>query len=107
MISYLPDSGAPLPHYVSTAPFDAHSVEAMTDEQNRVYKASQLRLMWWKFREHKLALASGIFLLCLYSSCWRPIICIPAMSTSSIRRRSPYICSTRGNSSGRSSMAGR
>jgi peptide/nickel transport system permease protein len=67
MTSYLPDSGASLPHYVSTAPFDAQSVEAMTDEQNRVYKASQLRLMWWKFREHKLALASGIILLCLYS----------------------------------------
>lgn len=67
MISYLPDSGAPLPHYVSTAPFDAHSVEAMTDEQNRVYKASQLRLMWWKFKDHRLAFVSGIFLLCLYA----------------------------------------
>jgi peptide/nickel transport system permease protein len=67
MISYLPESGAPLPHYVSTAPFDAHSVEAMTDEQNRVYKASQLRLMWWKFREHRLAVVSGAFLLVLYA----------------------------------------
>jgi peptide/nickel transport system permease protein len=67
MISYLPESGAPLPHYVSTAPFDAQSVEAMTDEQNRVYKASQLRLMWWKFREHRLAVVSGAFLLLLYA----------------------------------------
>jgi peptide/nickel transport system permease protein len=67
MTSYLPESGAQLPHYVSTAAFDAHSVEVMTDEQNRVYKASQLRLMWWKFREHKLALVSGIFLLFLYA----------------------------------------
>jgi peptide/nickel transport system permease protein len=67
MISYLPKSGAPLPHYVSTAPFDAQSVEAMTDEQNRVYRASQLRLMWWKFREHRLAVASAVFLLLLYA----------------------------------------
>ena len=28
--------------------------------------ASQKRLMWWKFKRHKLALVSGIFLLLLY-----------------------------------------
>ncbi|KQX43398.1 peptide ABC transporter permease [Ensifer adhaerens] len=55
-----------MPHYVSTAPFDPYSVEAMTDEQVRVNQASQLRLMWWKFRRHKLALASGVFLVALY-----------------------------------------
>ncbi|ANK76393.1 peptide ABC transporter permease (plasmid) [Ensifer adhaerens] len=55
-----------MPHYVSTAPFDPYSVEAMTDEQVRVNQASQLRLMWWKFRRHKLALASGVFLVVLY-----------------------------------------
>ncbi|WP_077964218.1 ABC transporter permease [Ensifer adhaerens] len=55
-----------MPHYVSTAPFDPYSVEAMTDEQVRVNQASQLRLMWWKFRRHRLALASGIFLAALY-----------------------------------------
>jgi peptide/nickel transport system permease protein len=38
----------------------------MTDEQMRVYQASQLRLMWWKFKRHRLALASGIFLAALY-----------------------------------------
>lgn len=62
----LPPPGAPLKHYVSTAPFDPGSVEVMTKEQERVYQASQLRLMWWKFRRHRLALASGIFLLALY-----------------------------------------
>ena len=67
MTSSLPESGAPLPHYVSTAPFDAQSVEAMTGEQNRVYLASQLQLMWWKFKYHRLALASGIFLCILYA----------------------------------------
>ena len=59
----LPSPGAPLQHYVSTAPFDPMSVEVMTDEQAKIHLASQTRLMWWKFKRHKLALASGIFLL--------------------------------------------
>jgi peptide/nickel transport system permease protein len=62
----LPPPGAPLEHYVSTAPFDPQSVEVMTEEQMRVYQASQMRLMWWKFKRHRLALASGIFLAALY-----------------------------------------
>lgn len=65
--SPLPAPGAPLQHYVSTAPLDLQSVEAMTPEQSKVFQASQLRLMWWKFRKHRLALVSGIFLAVLYS----------------------------------------
>ncbi|RWB71478.1 MAG: ABC transporter permease [Mesorhizobium sp.] len=64
--SPLPAPGAPLQHYVSIAPFDLQSVEAMTPEQSKVFRASQLRLMWWKFRRHRLALISGIFLAALY-----------------------------------------
>lgn len=64
--SPLPAPGAPLQHYVSSAPIDLQSVEAMTPEQAKVYQASQLRLMWWKFRKHRLALVSGIFLAALY-----------------------------------------
>ncbi|TGQ68207.1 MAG: ABC transporter permease [Mesorhizobium sp.] len=64
--SPLPAPGAPLQHYVSIAPFDLQSVEAMTPEQAKVFQASQLRLMWWKFRRHRLALISGIFLAALY-----------------------------------------
>ena len=64
--SPLPAPGAPLQHYVSVAPFDLQSVEAMTPEQSKVFQASQLRLMWWKFRRHRLALVSGIFLAVLY-----------------------------------------
>ncbi|TPK69015.1 ABC transporter permease [Mesorhizobium sp. B2-3-3] len=66
--SPLPAPGAPLQHYVSIAPFDLQSVEAMTPEQSKVFQASQLRLMWWKFRRHRLALMSGIFLVALYFS---------------------------------------
>ncbi|UCI07177.1 ABC transporter permease [Mesorhizobium sp. B1-1-8] len=64
--SPLPAPGAPLQHYVSIAPFDLQSVEAMTAEQSKVFQASQLRLMWWKFRKHRLAVISGIFLAALY-----------------------------------------
>ncbi len=66
MTSPIPAPGEPLPHYVSTAPFDPYSVEVMTEEQVRVNQASQLRLMWWKFKRHRVALASGIFLAVLY-----------------------------------------
>lgn len=66
MTAPLPSPGAPLQHYVSTAPFDPMSVEIMTDEQAKIHLASQTRLMWWKFKRHKVALASGIFLLLLY-----------------------------------------
>jgi peptide/nickel transport system permease protein len=65
--SPIPAPGAPLPHYISTAPFDPQSTEQMTDEQSQVYMASQIRLMWWKFKRHRLALASGIFLAILYA----------------------------------------
>ncbi|MBW9062970.1 ABC transporter permease [Rhizobium herbae] len=63
----LPEPGAPLAHYVSTAPFDPHSVDVMTEEQTRVYQASQMRLMWWKFKKHRLALYSLYFLGFLYA----------------------------------------
>ncbi len=57
---------APLPHYVSTAPFDPIATETMTSAQSRIHLASQKQLMWWKFKRHKLALASGIFLAAVY-----------------------------------------
>jgi peptide/nickel transport system permease protein len=67
MNSPLPAPGRPLKHYVSTAPFDPSSIEAMTQEHVRIYMASQWRLMWWKFKRHKVALISGFFLAVLYS----------------------------------------
>jgi peptide/nickel transport system permease protein len=62
----LPAPGAPLPHYVSTAPFDAETAEMIPKEQERVFLASQWRLMWWKFRRHKLAVVSLAFLAFMY-----------------------------------------
>ena len=64
----LPPPGEKLPHYVSEKPFDPQSIEKMSAAQERVYLASQWRLMWWKFKRHRLALVSGIFLAILYFS---------------------------------------
>ncbi|MEJ8310904.1 ABC transporter permease [Agrobacterium larrymoorei] len=68
MTSSIPKPGEPLPHYVSTAPFDPYLVEPATSALAMVGRASQWKLMWWQFRQHKLALYSGIFLLVLYLS---------------------------------------
>jgi peptide/nickel transport system permease protein len=35
-------------------------------ENLQVEVASQWKLMWWKFRKHKLALWSGVFIVCVY-----------------------------------------
>lgn len=56
------DNGAQ--HFVSQAPFDPYLVEIDNDQASG--HASQLRLTWWRFRRHKLALISGILLLAAY-----------------------------------------
>jgi peptide/nickel transport system permease protein len=57
-----------LPHYVSPAPFDPLSVEAMSEGQARFYQASQWRLMWWRLRRHRVAVTSGFLLLAMYAT---------------------------------------
>lgn len=54
-------------HWVSDKPFNPDKATGLTPEQEKVYFASQWRLMWWKFKKHKLAMASGIFLLIMYT----------------------------------------
>src|ERR1700757_3133453 len=58
----------PLPHYVSDAPFDPYFVERMTPAQERFYRASEWRMMWWRLRRHKIAVLSGAILLTMYIS---------------------------------------
>jgi len=55
-------------HFVSTEPFDPGSAARLTPEQERFYLASQWKLMWWKFRLHRVAVVSGIVLLLMYGS---------------------------------------
>jgi peptide/nickel transport system permease protein len=59
----------PLPQrYVDPAPFDPHVVERLTPEQERFYTASQWRLMWWRFKRHRLAVVSMAILALFYLS---------------------------------------
>jgi len=62
------DGFKPIAHQVSTAPFDPTTVEQMTAAQERYYMASQWKMMWWRFRKHRLAVVSGAFLLLCYVS---------------------------------------
>ncbi len=60
--------GDPLPHYVSAAPFDPYLDERMTPAQERFYMASEWRMVWWKLRRHRVAVAAGAVLLIMYLS---------------------------------------
>jgi peptide/nickel transport system permease protein len=53
-------------HYVDTAPFDPGRSEPIGAESEQFYRASSWRLMWWKFRRHKVAVASAILLFAFY-----------------------------------------
>lgn len=52
--------------YVSEKPFDPLSIERLTPEQERVYMASQWKLMWWKLKKHRLAMWSLSILVVIY-----------------------------------------
>ena len=62
------DGDRQVEHFVDPHPFDAYQTEALSPEQERYYLASQWRMMWWKFKRHKIAVVSGLFLLLLYAS---------------------------------------
>ena len=64
--SSLPPEGQQLSHYVNDAPFDPLAIETLSKEQEKIYLASQWRLMWWKFRRHRVAVICGVFLLLIY-----------------------------------------
>ncbi len=64
----LPPAARGVDHFVSTEPFDPQSAVRLTPEQERFYLASQWKLMWWKFKRHRVAVASGIILLLMYGS---------------------------------------
>ncbi len=62
------DGDGRLEHFVNQDAFDPYRVEALTPEQERYYQASQWRIMWWKFKLHRLALFSAVLLLLAYLS---------------------------------------
>ncbi|MGQ0650889.1 MAG: ABC transporter permease, partial [Betaproteobacteria bacterium] len=55
-------------HFVDSQPFDPYTVEKLTPEQERFYRASQWQIMWWKFRRHRIAVIAGAILLAFYAS---------------------------------------
>ncbi len=63
-----PQEQPSIEHYVNPAPFDPQRVERMTPEMERYYMAPQWRLVWWKFKRHRLAVISGLILLTFYLS---------------------------------------
>ncbi len=68
MSASLPEPGEEMVHYVSTAPFDPNSMARHVEQETAGMTTSQLRLMWWKLRRHRLAVASLIFLVVMYGA---------------------------------------
>ena len=64
----LPRATGETDHFVSTEPFDPAEATRLTPEQERFYLASQWKLMWWKFKRHRVAVVSGVILLVMYGS---------------------------------------
>jgi peptide/nickel transport system permease protein len=45
---------------------DATAARRSPAAEERIFVASQWQLMWWRFRKHKLALASGVIVVGFY-----------------------------------------
>ena len=60
----------PLPEgrWVDEAPFDPSAAQPLSAEQERFFTASQWRLMWWRFRRHRVAVVAGGILILFYAS---------------------------------------
>jgi peptide/nickel transport system permease protein len=55
-------------HYVNHEPFDPYAIDKITPAQERIYQAKPLQLMIWRFRRHKLAMISLVFLAFAYAT---------------------------------------
>ena len=66
MTNQLPKPGAPLEHYVSDIPFEAEVEQDAADDA--LARSTQRRIMWLKFRRHKIAIISAYFLLFMYGT---------------------------------------
>jgi peptide/nickel transport system permease protein len=57
-----------MPHYVNPDPFDPYAIDSITPAQERIYRAKPFQLMVWRFRRHKLAVISLVFLVFAYAT---------------------------------------
>jgi len=55
-------------HFVNREAWDPYVAERLTAEQEKYYMAGQWKLMWWRFRRHRPAVVSMIFLALMYLS---------------------------------------
>jgi peptide/nickel transport system permease protein len=62
------EASSRLDHFVSDKPFDPNATEVLTPEQERFYMAPAWKMTWWRFRRHKIAVASAIILILAYAS---------------------------------------
>jgi len=44
----------------------AKTLAPQTQDEERLFVATQWQLMWWKFRRHKMAMVSGVIIILLY-----------------------------------------
>lgn len=65
MTTRAPETSETLPHYVRQDPFDPYA-DDIASSGSVADQASQLKLMWWRFKRHRLALVSGVALLIAY-----------------------------------------
>ena len=66
-----PPTGTPRPrsaHFVNKEPWDPYVAERLTADQEKYYMAGQWKLMWWRFRRHRPAVVSAVFLAFVYFS---------------------------------------
>ena len=55
-------------HFVNKEPWDPYVAERLTADQEKYYMAGQWKLMWWRFRRHRPAVVSAVFLALMYLS---------------------------------------
>lgn len=58
---------APADHYVDAAPFDPGANEPFGAGDESFYRASSRRLMWWKFKRHRVAVVAALILVAFYA----------------------------------------
>ena len=70
-----------MPHFVNREPWDPYVAERLTADQEKYYMAGQWKLMWWRFRRHRPAVVSMIFLALMYLSTAISCICFTKASS--------------------------
>ena len=58
------ETGVPKPQPIDTPVADSAQVRGLPEEKDAsAFVASQWKLMWWRFRKHRLAMISGVIII--------------------------------------------